>query len=101
MKLYHGPTITIEHPLDHVGRQHLDFGQGFYLTNIESQASDWAKKVKLVKKSPTAIINIFDFDYQSTIDAGYKYLCMDEYNKEWLDFILKAGPHRFFLKKLR
>lgn len=90
MKLYHGSTIIIEHPLAHVGRQHLDFGQGFYLTNIESQASDWAKKVKLVKKSPTAIINIFDFDYQSTIDAGYKYLCMDEYNKEWLDFITKS-----------
>ena len=101
MKLYHGTNVDFDWIDLAKSNRFKDFGQGFYLTNIESQASDWAKKVKLVKKSPTAIINIFDFDYQSTIDAGYKYLCMDEYNKEWLDFILKAGPHRFFLKKLR
>lgn len=46
MKLFHGSTIIIEHPLAHVGREHLDFGKGFYLTRIEEQAFDWARKVK-------------------------------------------------------
>ena len=47
MILLHGSTNIIEHPLVHVGREHLDFGRGFYLTNIEDQASGWAKKLKL------------------------------------------------------
>ena len=47
MILFHGSTNIIEHPLVHVGREHLDFGRGFYLTNIEDQASGWAKKLKL------------------------------------------------------
>ena len=90
MILFHGSILKIERPLAHVGREHLDFGKGFYLTRIEEQAFDWARKVKLIKKAPTAIINIFDFDYQSTINAGYNYLCMGEYNKEWLDFIIRS-----------
>ena len=90
MILFHGSRLKIERPLAHVGREHLDFGRGFYLTKIEEQAYGWAKKVKIIKKSNTAIINIFDFDYQTTINAGYKFLCMDEYNKEWLDFITNS-----------
>ena len=90
MILFHGSTIIIEHPLVHVGREHLDFGRGFYLTNIEDQASGWAKKVKIIKKSRKAIINIFEFDYKATINAGYKHLCMEEYNKEWLNFITQS-----------
>ena len=90
MILFHGSILKIERPLAHVGREHLDFGRGFYLTKIEEQAYGWAKKVKIIKKSNTAIINIFDFDYQTTINAGYKFLCMDEYNKEWLDFITNS-----------
>ena len=78
MILFHGSTNIIEHPLVHVGREHLDFGRGFYLTNIEDQASGWAKKVQIIKKSHKAIINIFEFDYKATINAGYKHLCMEE-----------------------
>ena len=30
--LYHGSTLSIEHPLAKVGRADLDLGRGFYLT---------------------------------------------------------------------
>ena len=37
-KVYHGSTHIIERPLCHVGRDNLDFGKGFYVTNIKKQA---------------------------------------------------------------
>lgn len=49
MILFHGSILKIERPLAHVGREHLDFGRGFYLTKIEEQAYGWAKKVKIIK----------------------------------------------------
>ena len=37
-KVYHGAVQEIVSPLVHVGRDHLDFGKGFYVTDIRSQA---------------------------------------------------------------
>ena len=34
--LYHGSTLSIEHPLAKVGRADLDFGRGFYLTSLRT-----------------------------------------------------------------
>lgn len=45
MILYHGSHTAVEKPLAKAGRKNLDFGQGFYLTSIESQAKEWAKVV--------------------------------------------------------
>ena len=41
--VYHGATEIIEAPLNHVGRPRLDFGQGFYVTDLKDQAIKWAK----------------------------------------------------------
>lgn len=38
MKVYHGSTSIVANPLAAVGRKHLDFGQGFYVTDLEEQA---------------------------------------------------------------
>lgn len=46
MIVYHGGTQRIEHPLVHLGRAGLDFGLGFYLTDICQQAEDWADPIK-------------------------------------------------------
>ena len=35
--VYHGATEIIEAPLNHVGRPRLDFGQGFYVTDLKNQ----------------------------------------------------------------
>ena len=40
--VYHGGTEIIEQPICKFGRRNLDFGQGFYVTNIHEQASKWA-----------------------------------------------------------
>ncbi len=42
-KVYHGAVQEIVSPLVHVGRDHLDFGKGFYVTDIRSQVKTWAE----------------------------------------------------------
>ena len=40
--LYHGSSAKVEAPLVHLGRTDLDFGQGFYLTQLKEHAEAWA-----------------------------------------------------------
>lgn len=40
--LYHGSYIAVAAPLVGLGRKKVDFGQGFYLTNLHEQAKAWA-----------------------------------------------------------
>lgn len=37
MKVYHGSVYTIEQPLANIARKNLDFGEGFYVTDIKSR----------------------------------------------------------------
>lgn len=41
-KVYHGAAEEVRNPLVHVGRENLDFGKGFYVTDIRAQAKTWA-----------------------------------------------------------
>jgi hypothetical protein len=45
--VYHGGTQTVEKPLCKIGQKNLDFGEGFYVTDIHSQAVSWAKNTAL------------------------------------------------------
>lgn len=44
MKVYHGSKIIVKEPLVGVGRQNLDFGQGFYVTDLKEQAVSWVSR---------------------------------------------------------
>lgn len=41
MRLYHGSNIAIDNINLAMCRPYKDFGQGFYLTDIEEQAEIW------------------------------------------------------------
>ena len=85
MKLYHGSTVIVDKPLVSYGRDNLDFGKGFYTTSMQSQAEKWVQRfISLGKKG---IINIYNFD-DTDIQKKYRYKKLQEYNEEWLDFIL-------------
>ena len=88
--LYHGSTLSIEHPLAKVGRADLDFGRGFYLTSLRSQAEQWAARVQLLRASTTAWINVYEFDMDAAIKAGFKLLRFDAYDQHWLNFIVAS-----------
>ena len=44
MKVYHGSTVVVESPLVSIGRENLDFGKGFYTTDLKEQAEAWIKR---------------------------------------------------------
>jgi hypothetical protein len=84
--VYHGATEVIEYPLCHVGRDNLDFGKGFYVTDIKEQAVRWALSMASRRKAD-ALVNIYELDKESIIkDARCKIF--DTYCAEWLDFVV-------------
>lgn len=86
-EVYHGSITIVKSPLCYVGRDDLDFGKGFYLTDIYEQAQRWAIRQK-EEKEGTPIVNIYEFDIE-TVKSNYKYLSFEEYNEEWLSFIVR------------
>ena len=91
MIIYHGTYLSIPKPLAKVGRKNLDFGPGFYLTQIESQARDWATIIASRKGRETrAIVNIYNFDYDNAVENNVKFKIFNEYNIEWLDYVVNC-----------
>lgn len=89
--LYHGSLQIAEQPLVDVGRSDLDFGQGFYTTDIEEQAEKWAKTLQSRRKTDiVAYVNIYQFDKQAFDSSNYKALRFESYDLEWLEFICQS-----------
>jgi len=86
--VYHGGTETISRPSVDKGRRNLDFGQGFYLTDIREQAVDWGKHVSDRRKQP-ALLNRYCLNRESII-LHYRCKVFTEYDGEWLDFIVDS-----------
>ena len=86
MIVYHGGTETIEHPICKLGRLHLDFGQGFYVTNIREQALAWATQVASRRKQ-TPILNRYRLNRKAIIQEA-QYKIFEAYDKDWLEFIV-------------
>lgn len=98
MKLYHGSNVTVERPMILPEGRALDFGNGFYLTSSEKQASSWARTVTRRRHTATPILNIYDMpeDAFGVLDV----LRFESANEDWLDFIVAnrkrlplAGKH--------
>ena len=85
MVIYHGSTETITLPIAKAGRPDLDFGQGFYTTDMLEQAQIWADRMHRQRHEP-ALINVYEFDKEKAMKE-YRYLKFDDYDIRWLDFI--------------
>lgn len=86
--LYHGGTEKIIHPDCLFGRNDLDFGVGFYLTDIKEQAIRWAKRMAL-RRGQQPIINVYSFDKEQFISDANN-LIFHSYNRDWLYFICES-----------
>ena len=86
MIVYHGGTQRIEHPLVHLGRAGLDFGQGFYVTDIRQQAEDWADRMSRIRLEP-AIVNEYELNMER-VKQAFAYHHFEKYDEEWLRFIV-------------
>lgn len=83
--VYHGSVIEVSKPLVALGRPNLDFGQGFYVSDLREQAERWAARIS-IRRMRKPVLNVYEFD----LDAAkrYRYLKFDSYDRAWLDFIV-------------
>ena len=84
--VYHGGTETIENPICKFGRKKLDFGQGFYVTNLREQAVTWANNMARNRKMP-AVLNRYRLDREAILQNA-RCKIFKAYDKEWLEFIV-------------
>ncbi len=85
--LYHGSNLLVKEPLTWIGRANLDFGRGFYLTQIREQAESWAQIIASRKGRKTIpILNAYGFDDETA--RNYRYKHFDSYDLEWLDYVI-------------
>jgi hypothetical protein len=88
-KVYHGAAQEIQYPLVHVGRENLDFGKGFYVTDIRSQAKTWASIKARYLMNGQGYINEYLFDFDGALN-NYRYKKFEHYDSEWLHFIIDS-----------
>jgi len=87
MKVFHGTNIVIEQPKIINRFKTLDFGEGFYTTENENQARDFAVKV-CKRRSPSLdpVVNCYEFN--EDFDK-FSVLKFDAPNEKWLDFVVE------------
>lgn len=88
LTVYHGGTIEIQHPKVDAGRPNLDFGPGFYTTDIYVQAKDWALKIADDRKLEP-VVSIYHLS-QKDLLGNCRHLIFDSYDKDWLDFVTQS-----------
>ncbi|MGN0316422.1 MAG: DUF3990 domain-containing protein [Lachnospira sp.] len=82
MLIYHGSNNIIKKPIYGFGKKYNDYGIGFYCTEHENLAAEWA-----VDKDNDGYVNCYEFDLKSmnVLDlSGKEYIIM-----HWLGILLK------------
>jgi len=87
MRVFHGSYKAISEIDLTKGRSNLDFGKGFYVTNIRSQAEYWATRTGRFHKTD-GVVSEFEFYERAFTDKMYKVLRFTDYNEDWLDFVI-------------
>lgn len=95
MILFHGSSISVPQPDISKGRKNLDFGQGFYLTELQAQAEAWAGIIASRKgREVLPIVSKYEFDIESAIEFGARTKRFAAYDMEWLDYVVSCRNGR-------
>lgn len=86
MVVYHGSTVVVDCPISAAGRQLLDFGRGFYVTDIKRQAESWAERMQRIREED-GVVNVYDLDIER-VKRDFRYFRFESYDVEWLQFIV-------------
>jgi hypothetical protein len=84
--VYHGATEIVRNPICYYGRKNLDFGMGFYVTDMRQQAIGWANIVS-GKRKMLPILNRYILRQEELLSEA-RSKRFEHYDKEWLDFIV-------------
>lgn len=95
MRLYHGSNIVIDSINLAMCRPYKDFGQGFYLTDLEEQAEKMATRVsKIYGGFPVVNIYEIDDDFRELSDLRIKDFGAHT-TEEWAKFIMNNRNRTF------
>lgn len=89
MRLYHGSYVEISHPETSKGRAKVDFGQGFYLTSVQTQAEKWAQIIAF-RKGPAfrPVVNVFELGDELFSQSEFCIKSFKKYDVEWLQYVV-------------
>lgn len=91
MKLFHGSHVKVDKPSVKAGRRNLDFGRGFYVTNLKTQAEKWGVIVgSRYNDDGEGIVNQYELDEDAL--KSYRVLVFVDYDFAWLNFVV-ANRH--------
>lgn len=85
LEVYHGGTDEITNPIVGYGRQDLDFGPGFYVTDIYTQAELWAINKGAVREK-VPVVNVYHLNKAGCLHEGRGRI-FAEYDASWLEFV--------------
>ncbi len=95
MRLYHGSNIAIDNINLAMCRPYKDFGQGFYLTDIEKQAEKMAIRVaRIYGEKPIVNIYEIDDDFKDFKDLKIKDFGIQT-TEEWARFVMNNRSRVF------
>lgn len=84
---FHGSYMEVDRPKTDAGRRNLDFGRGFYVTNLRSQAERWAVIVGgRYNDDDSGVVSMYEIDERAL--EQYRVLRFDTYDIKWLDFVV-------------
>ena len=88
MKLYHGSNMDFTEVLLSKCRPNKDFGRGFYLTDIRSQAQEMAIRRTEFSGKGTPVIQEYTFDESLLNSHSLRVKVFEGVSREWAEFIL-------------
>ena len=87
--LFHGSYTEVSSPLVKLGRAKVDFGQGFYLTMLQTQAEAWAKTISERRRTGAqAVVSAFSLDMDGVKADNYRIKTFETYDLEWLEYVI-------------
>lgn len=88
MTLYHGSNVAIEKIDLSLCKPYKDFGKGFYLTDIKSQAESMAFRRVRLSGAGSPIVTQYAFDEALFDDKTLNILNFPKVSVEWAQFVL-------------
>ncbi len=86
MILYHGSNMIIEQIDLTKSKPNKDFGQGFYMSEVEEQAKEMAI-FKSMQLGGDPVVSKFEFDETVMSNPDLRVKIFHDYSEEWADFV--------------
>jgi CRISPR/Cas system-associated endonuclease/helicase Cas3 len=87
MKVYHGSDTLVSVIDLQKCKPNRDFGRGFYVTKLRSQAENMATRITRYTKL-ASVVTEYEFDEYAYEDSDLNILRFDGCSEGWLDFVV-------------